>query len=229
MPTRSEYTVNGVTLVVRVWPAAQPSQPSVVLLPATAETAEDWDHVASVLHPTRTVYAVNLRGHGDSDWPGVYSIGALAADVASILQQLDDGPLDLVGHSLGGLVASLVAAANPELVSRLVLEDVGVPHPRPPAPPSRPEGVLPFDWRLVEQVRPEIDDPDPQWGQTFSKIAAPTLVIAGGTSSPVPKQHIVELTDTIAEGRHVTIDAGHLVHASKPHQFTRCLLEFLDR
>lgn len=128
-----------------------------------------------------------------------------------------------------GFVASLVAAANPELVSRLVLEDVGVPHPRPPAPPSRPEGVLPFDWRLVEQVRPEIDDPDPQWGQTFSKIAAPTLVIVGGPSSPVPKQHVVELIDTVAEGRHITIDAGHLVHASKPHQFTRCLLDFLDR
>jgi pimeloyl-ACP methyl ester carboxylesterase len=220
--------VDGVTLVVRVWPAADPTRPPVVLLPATAETAEDWDLVASALCSSRTVYSVNLRGHGPSDWPGDYSIQLLADDVANLLRQLDDQPVDLVGHSLGGLVACRVASVSPELVLRLVLEDIGLPHPRPAAPPLRPEGSLPFDWRVVEQVRPEIDDPDPRWGHIMAGISAPTLVVGGGASSPVSQQHVAELVRVIPDARLVTIDAGHLVHATKPGDFTHQLLSFLD-
>ena len=227
MPEQRDVVV-GVTLRMRVWAAAAMTRPPVVLLPATGETAEDWDAVASSLHSSRTVYAVSLRGHGSSDWPGSYSIQAMADDVVGALRQLDDGPVDLVGHSLGGLVACAVASAQPESVRRLVLEDVGVPHARSAAPPSRPDGDLAFDWRVVEQVRPEIDDPDPRWGEVVARISAPTLVIAGGPSSPVPQEHVAELVRTVADGRLVTLDAGHLVHEARPDEFTRHLLTFLD-
>jgi len=228
MPERLDVAVDGITLGVRVWPAANPSHPSVVLLPATGETAENWDVVAASLHSSRTVYAVSLRGHGSSDWPGTYSIQAMADDVAGLLRQLGDRPVDVVGHSLGGLAACAVASAHPELVRRLVLEDVGVPHPRSAAAPPRPPGVLPFDWRVVEQVRPEIDDPDPRWSDVVARIAAPTLVIAGGPSSPVPQEHIAELVRTVPDGRLVTVDVGHLVHATSPDEFAHHLRTFLD-
>src|SRR3954471_23376681 len=119
MPTQLDVAVNGVTLRVGVWPAVDTARPPVMLLPATGETAEDWDVVASSLHSSRTVYAVSLRGHGPSDWPAHYSIQAMADDVTGLLRQLDDRPVDLVGHSLGGLVACTVASENPELVRRL--------------------------------------------------------------------------------------------------------------
>ena len=135
-----------------------------MLLPATGETAQDWDVVASVLSSSRAVYAVNLRGHGGSSWPGTYSIQLMADDVAGVLDSALAGePVDLVGHSLGGLVACSIAAARPDLVRRLVLEDVGLLKPRQPVQPPKPAGVLEFDWRVVEQVRPEIDDFDPRW------------------------------------------------------------------
>ncbi|MEO8330500.1 MAG: alpha/beta hydrolase, partial [Candidatus Nanopelagicales bacterium] len=70
MPEQLAVALTGVTLMLRVWPAEEVSGPPVVLLPATGETAEDWDVVAAALSHTRTVYAVNLRGHGGSDWPG---------------------------------------------------------------------------------------------------------------------------------------------------------------
>jgi pimeloyl-ACP methyl ester carboxylesterase len=228
MPTQSSFVVDGVALVVRVWPGTDPARPAVVHLRAPAETAEDWDVVAASLHGSRTVYAVNLRGHGPSDWPDDYSIQAMADDVRGLLRQLGDRPVDLVGHSLGGLVACTVASAHPELVRRLVLEDVGLLHPRPAAPPSRPDGVLSFDWRVVEQVRPEIDDPDPRWGAVIAGIRAPTLVIAGGPRSPVPQEHVAELVRTLPDGRHVTVDAGHLVHATRPDEFIHHLLTFLE-
>ena len=228
MPEQLDVVVDGVTLRVRVWPAVDTARRPVVLLPATGETAEDWDVIASSLHSSRTVYAVSLRGHGSSDWPGHYSIQAMADDVAGLLRRLGALPLDLVAHSLGGLVACRLASAHPELVRRLVLEDVGVPHARPAAAPPRPPGVLPFDWRVVEQVRPEIDDPDPRWSEVVARIAAPTLVIAGGPSSPVPQDHVAELVRTVPDGRMVTLDVGHLVHATSPDEFAQHLLTFLD-
>jgi pimeloyl-ACP methyl ester carboxylesterase len=227
MPERLDVTVDGVTLGVRVWPGADPSRPPAVLLPATGETAEDWDVIASFLS-SRTVYAVSLRGHGHSDWPGRYSIRAMADDVIGLLRQLHDGPVDLVGHSLGGLVACTVASEHPELVRRLVLEDVGIPHARPAVPPPRPPGVLPFDWQMVVQVRAEIDDPDPRWRNVVAGIPAPTLSVAGGPNSPVPQEHVAELIRTLPDGRLVTVDAGHLVHATRPDEFAHHLLTFLE-
>jgi pimeloyl-ACP methyl ester carboxylesterase len=228
MPKELDVAVDAVTLRVREWPCADTAHRPVVLLPATGETAEDWDVVASSLHASRTVYAVSLRGHGLSDWPGHYSIQAMADDVTGLLRRLDDGPVDLVGHSLGGLAACVIASAHPELVHRLVLEDVGVPHPRPATVPARPPGELSFDWRMVEQVRPEIDDPDPRWGNVVAGISAPTLAIAGGPSSPVPQEHVAELVGILTDGRLVTVDAGHLVHDTRPVEFTDHLLTFLD-
>ena len=81
---------------------------------------------------------------------------------------------------------------------------------------------------MVEQVRPEIDEPDPRWGDVVARISAPMLVIAGGPSSPVPQDHIVELVRAVPDGRLVTVDAGHLVHARRPTEFTDHLLTFLN-
>ena len=152
----------------------------------------------------------------------------MARDVNGLLGLLGIMQVDLVGHSLGGLVACLVAAAPGAPVRRLVLEDVGMPHPRPTATPPRPKGAIPFDWAVVEQVRPEIDDPDPCWGQIMADIRAPTLVLAGGQSSFVPQQHLLELAASLPQGRLVTITAGHLIHATKPDEFLAEIRTFLD-
>lgn len=88
---------------------------------------------------------------------------------------------------------------------------------------------MPFDWRVVEQVRPEIDHPSAHWGDLLRAIVAPTLAVAGGPSSPVPQGHVSELVDLVRDGRMVTIDSGHLVHATHPDEFTSHLVAFLDR
>lgn len=218
----------GVTLAVRSWPCRAAAWPPVVLLPGTGATAGEWDAIASQLRADRTVFAVDLRGHGDSSWPGTYAISLMAGDVTGLLAMLPAGEVDLVGHSLGGLVACQVAASEKARVRRLVLEDTGMPHPRPPQAPDRPAGPLAFDWAVVEQIRPEIDEPDSRWPQVMAAIHVPTLVIGGGTSSFVPQEHIEELARAVAHGTHVTIDAGHLVHATKPRAFLAELTAFLN-
>jgi pimeloyl-ACP methyl ester carboxylesterase len=198
------------------------------MLPGTGATAGDWDVIAARLCADRTVFAVDLCGHGDSGWPGTYAIFLMAADVTRLLPMLPAAEIDLVGHSLGGLVACQVAAGQEARVRRLVLEDVGMPHPRPPQTPVRPAGPLPFDWAVVDQIRPEIDEPDLRWPQVMAAIHVPTLVIGGGPGSFVPQQQVEELARTVAHGTRVTIDAGHLVHATKPGAFLAELTAFLN-
>ncbi len=221
--------VGEVTLVLRTHPCEESVAPPVLLLPGTAATAEDWDAVAEALSTTRTAMAVNLRGHGGSDWPGRYAVALLADDVEALLDTLPAGPVDLVGHSLGGLVACRVAAARPDRVRRLVLEDVGLLQPRTPSMPDRPSGTLDYDWAMVEQVRPEIDSPDPGWPEVVRAIIVPTLIIGGGDASPVPQHWLRALADLLPDGRVETIDVGHLVHTHEPVAFTERLLAFLDR
>ena len=237
MPRRSRQTpamvevtrhqVNGISLAVLSRAPQQSVHPPAVLLPGTGSAATDWDAIASELSRDRTVHAVSLRGHGQSDWPGTYSIDLMAADLAELLPRL--GPqVDLVGHSLGGLVACRAVAAGAATPRRLVLEDVGVPHSRAPAAPARPEGDLDFDWAVVEQVRPEIDEPAAHWPETLARIDVPTLAIGGGPRSFLPQEHVAELVLLVQQGSAVTIDAGHTVHASRPKEFVRAVRAFLD-
>lgn len=228
MPQDSFVELPDLRLHLRVWDGPGGAVP-VVLLPATGETADDWNAVAAALSSTRCVYAVDLPGHGTSDWSGRYSIETMADAIVALLGRLAaDGPVDLVGHSLGGLVACRAAATAPRSVRCLVLEDIGVLHPRQAAPPDRPAGELHFDWRVVEQVRPQIDRPADDWPRVLAAIDAPTLVIAGGSTSPIPAAHVAELTALVADSRSVTVEAGHLVHANEPAAFLRELLLFLD-
>ena len=234
MTGRREVDLGSVVLSVVEHPGPLDGGVPAVLLPGTGLTAGSWDAVGGSLAATRRVVAVDLRGHGASAWPGVYSIAVMSQDVAALLGELEvldllgTGRVDLVGHSLGGLVALRVAAAHPDRVRRLVLEDVGMPHPRRPSAPARPEGELDFDWRVVEQVRPEVDDPDPSWPRVVTSVVAPTLVVAGGPSSFVPAEHVAELVAALPDGRSVTLDTGHEVHHVDPDGFVREVRAFLD-
>ncbi|MEV6815155.1 alpha/beta hydrolase [Micromonospora sp. NPDC051296] len=227
MPELRDITVGELRFSLRVWPAVDKDKTPAVLLHATGKTARDWDVIAAGLAAERTVYAVDLRGHGASDWPGTYRLELFAQDVIGVLDQLGTGEVDLIGHSLGGLVACLVAAEQQRQVRRLVLEDVPFPRPRLPGLPDRPAGQLPFDWQVVAQVRPEIDDPGLGWAETVTRITAPTLLIGGGATSPVPQEHVAELARRLAEARLTTIAAGHLVHAVAPHEYLTAVTAFL--
>lgn len=220
--------MTSVTLRERHWGAAS-SRPTVLLVHATGDTSADWAQVAQALAADRLVVAVDLRGHGESPWPGSYALTDLADDVVAAAERLATlAPVDVVAHSLGGLIACLLAARRPDLVRRLVLEDVPVPHPRTPHPPRRPEGALGFDWDAVLAVRSQIDAPDPQWPTVVAAVRAPTLVVWGGPTSPMSPEHVAEMAETVADGRLVTIDAGHLIHEREPAAFTDAVLAFLD-
>lgn len=100
------------------------TEPELVLLHGGAQNAHTYDTVALALR--RPLIALDLPGHGHSD-PSPFPASAIAshaADVARALEQLITPPRPLVGMSLGGLTALLVAHDRPDLVSSLVLVDI---------------------------------------------------------------------------------------------------------
>ncbi len=99
--------------------------PELTLLHGGAQNAHTYDTVALALVP-HSLLALDLPGHGHSD-PSIYPASAIAShalDVARALEQLITPPKPLVGMSLGGLTALLVAHDRPDLVSTLVLIDI---------------------------------------------------------------------------------------------------------
>jgi 3-oxoadipate enol-lactonase len=217
---------NGIDLALRA--AGPENGPPLVLLHALGESAADWDRIVPAFAGDWRVLAVDLRGHGDSDHPGTYSLELMRDDVLALLDALGLDRVDLVGHSLGGFVAHLVAQHSPGRVARLVLEDVTAPLPRSVPPPERPPGELGFDWEMVLAVRRQIDAPDPAWLDGLGRITADTLVVYGGAASPMPRERVEEIVRRIPRARMVTIEAGHLVHAAEPEQFTTVVLDFLQ-
>lgn len=70
--------------------------------------------------------APDLRGHGDSDQPddeSAYSLATFSQDVFALADALGWAEFDLLGHSMGGMIAQLMVLARPERVGRLVLMD----------------------------------------------------------------------------------------------------------
>ncbi|KOV64249.1 alpha/beta hydrolase [Streptomyces sp. MMG1121] len=219
-------------MACRTW--GPPDAPPVLLLHCRGADGADWTTVAERLAAPpapRRVYAPDLRGHGRSAWPGEYGVEAMSDDIRALLAALGLDSADVVGHSLGGLVACLLAQRHPGVVRRLVLEDVCAPvpldPPRPPAP--RPEGELSFDWAMVRATDEQRNAPDPVWWDHMGRIAMPTLVIGGGPASLIPQDQVAQLAALIPDATLVTVDAGHLVHQRRPARFLAVLEEFLAR
>lgn len=98
--------------------------PRAVLVHGAGLNAHTWDN--TVLALGAPVLALDLPGHGDSSWraDADYRPSTLAPDVIRALEEWTDGPVVLVGHSLGGITAAAVAAARPDLVAALMLVDI---------------------------------------------------------------------------------------------------------
>jgi len=115
--------------------------PAVVLLHGLGSCAEDWFLLqAPALSQRYRVLMPDQRGHGRSDKPpGPYAVPQMADDVAGFLDATGTGSAHVVGLSLGGAVAQVLAVWHPERVRSLVLVNTFAY--------LRPEGWT--EWRLT--------------------------------------------------------------------------------
>lgn len=96
-----------------------------LLLHSLAAHSHWWDWTASRLAEAAHVIALDLRGHGESDWvePAAYRAADYVGDIVAALDALGCRAPLVVGHSLGGYVGACLAARHPDRVDRLVIVD----------------------------------------------------------------------------------------------------------
>jgi pimeloyl-ACP methyl ester carboxylesterase len=104
-----------------------PAAPPVVLLHGGNQSSHSWDLVSLHLSDRFHVYALDQRGHGDTEWSREldYSMEAMADDLlAFVADQQIERPI-VFGHSMGGRVTLLAALLDPGVARALVVVDVG--------------------------------------------------------------------------------------------------------
>lgn len=99
-----------------------------VLLHGLTDSAACWPGVIEAVGDGRPVIALNARGHGGMPLPDEpFTVSALAADAARELRARGIGPAIVLGHSMGGVTAEVLALHAPDLVAALILEDPAWP------------------------------------------------------------------------------------------------------
>ncbi len=125
MPDALDVPVAGGVLRTAIWPG---SGAPVLAIHGITSSSRSWPLLAQELD--RPVVAPDLRGRGRSNHlPGPVGIVAHADDCAAVLHAVTDEPVVVVGHSMGGFVATVLADRHPDLVRALVLVDGGLPFP----------------------------------------------------------------------------------------------------
>ncbi len=110
----------------------------------------DWDDVAPALAKSRRVIRYSHRGHAlstNTGDPKSYTFNALVNDLVTVVNELGFDQIDLLGHSMGGIVSMRYVLDHPQKVRSLVLMDTG----------AEPAGSLPLDLikGLAERGRAE--------------------------------------------------------------------------
>jgi pimeloyl-ACP methyl ester carboxylesterase len=109
---------------------------ALLLLHGFGNDAHIWDDFAPEVAPYYRTFALDHRGHGDSAWDAErrYEHEVMVEDLEAATAALGVERLAIVGHSLGGRVATLFAGRHPERIAGLVLVDIG--------PELDPRGIL---------------------------------------------------------------------------------------
>ncbi|HZO32517.1 MAG TPA: alpha/beta hydrolase [Chloroflexota bacterium] len=165
--TRRREDVGGLTLTVRALPS---DGPSLVLLHGLGVSGQVWQGIGRLMGSFARLVAPDLRGHGDSDKPSAgYLPRDYVGDIAALVAHEPSRPLAVIGHSLGAVVAALLAAERPELMEKLVLID-------PPFDATRPRDHI----AIVEKLRhagpgaleAELMRREPGMGELYAKALA---------------------------------------------------------
>jgi pimeloyl-ACP methyl ester carboxylesterase len=86
-------------------------------------SARNWGVIAKRLSDTRQVTAVDMRNHGMSPATPTHTYADMAKDLAEVIEATG-APMDVLGHSMGGKAAMMLALTRPELVGRLIVADI---------------------------------------------------------------------------------------------------------
>lgn len=218
----------------------------VIFLHGLWNSSAVWKRAFDLFSPHYRLYAPDLPGHGQTPPRLPWRLREVAAMLGAWMRSLEIPPATFVGHSMGGALAIMLAAAEPQLVDRLVLVNtIGVPLQRPflrtlthagqgmanhqnarytsrYGDPRRLQSLA--IWQATHEVvecdlRPDI-----------RLIHCPTLIIWGIRDPLLPAQSAVALQHSIQGAELVMLpNVRHHPARQVPHAFDHILEQFLGR
>ncbi|MEH6834647.1 MULTISPECIES: alpha/beta fold hydrolase [Falsihalocynthiibacter] len=97
--------------------------PPLLIVHGLFGSARNWGVIAKRLAEDRVVHTVDMRNHGESPRYSSQSYMDMADDLAHVINDLG-APMDVLGHSMGGKAAMVLAVQSPDLVNRLLVADI---------------------------------------------------------------------------------------------------------
>lgn len=207
-----------------------PDQPSVLLVHDRGQTREDWAVVAAALKMAgRHVINLDMRGHGDSEWPadGRYSLDAYVEDLRAVLAQLPSRPT-IVAAGLGGLAAVCALGEDgAHLAAALVLVSGGagkLGDPDEVLHSLTGAGSARFDPRVAKSQ--EGDSAIRRSEAAVERIGHPVLLVGTGDfTAPLSRLAACASAPEIAHA----VGGGAFSGAEQSDEFNAILLDFLER
>lgn len=217
----------------------------------------DFAMLAEDLAPEWRVIALDQRGFGETDHAARHSMPAYVSDVEALLDHLSiTGPVPVIGHSFGGIVAYHFAAKHPERVSAMIIEDIGVNIQDDSSPyVASWGGVFRLREALEERLGPRLSPylqnsihRLPQgWALNFDpaeflaseqatngnhwniwlQSQCSALVVSGSESRICDATELRAMAERRSGTKFAQLYAGHSVHIDARKEFAELLRQFL--
>lgn len=220
--------------------------------------ASDFTTLAADLGPSGRLIALDQRGFGETDHGAEHSMAGYIGDVVALLDHLCLAePIPVLGHSFGGVVAYHLAAAYPQRVSSLIIEDIGVKLQDDSAPyienwagtsRLREDLEARLGPRLAPYLQQSIHRVADGWKLNFDpaeflvseqaingdhwnvwlQSSCPALVVSGSQSRVCDATELRAMASRRLGARFVQLEAGHSVHIDARADFVELVRQFLN-
>ena len=214
------------------------SGPPLLLLHGNGEDGSYFARQVDFFSATRTVYALDTRGHGQSPrGAGPFTLARFAQDLLDFMDEQKLERAHILGFSDGGNIALTFALAHPERVDRLVLNGANLD----PAG-VKPSVQIPTVWgyrlaslfagrspearRHAEMLGLMVNEPHIS-PEALEALPMPVLVVAG-TRDMIREEHTRLIAGALPHSRLVLLPGDHFIAAKNPHAFNKAVEAFLS-
>ncbi|MDU5333346.1 alpha/beta hydrolase [Enterococcus sp.] len=211
---------NGISLFYQVSGSGEP----MLLLHGNGEDHQIFTELGAKLADHYTVYAIDSRNHGQSQKTEDYSYETMVNDIFGFIEELDLGPVDLVGFSDGAIIGLMLAMKEPMLIKKMALLGVNL----------KPEDFTEESYQFVKETYEETKDPlfklmleQPNIElEEVRKVVTPTLLIRADGDIFKPETYINLLATLPNATLKIMNDHDHASYISNQDMLYPHLMDF---
>ncbi len=185
-PQDKYIMIEGISLHYVDW--GNEKRPAMLLVHGLQDCAHNWDIFAALVTKDYHVLAIDLRGHGDSQWSSTaaYQLKDYVQDITGFIDELKLQNVVYIGHSAGGRDAMAYIASHPDKIERLIIADID------------PLGFNPESSRMRAGFESESDEWD-----SLEAVIERLRQRSPGASPEILRHHALCMTRDLPGGRRI--------------------------